>query len=400
MPDTIYTNAYPSDDLLPDMEVSNRLNAYICTACGAELLTKPGEELESCPFCGSRSFLPGRNSASLPDAYILFNIDSAEAARRCEEYCSSRMMLPASFVRHLSSIPLRKIFIPFWLYSGCASVDMSFRTIGQDKQTKIVSCSGKLEYQKLPLPASAKLSDGFLEMLLPYDFSKLQPFFADQMSDSVAEAFEDDLSDAGDSSDGIGELIRSIGVEERQAGSRAALMLEQDIISEQAARIIRNSLPFHVENVIGSHSVPINSVHERILIPLYYLHTRWRKKDYFFGINGQTGEVHAEFPFNTFQLLRLRFFSFFAALPVVFLLLMLVCLGFSTNTELLPVFAAASAVLAVGVSICYTYLFLMSLQAEGEPKRRLFYTTFFADGKIIDRKLTEKTDIYPSARMS
>ena len=177
MPDTIYTNAYPSDDLLPDMEVSNRLNAYICTACGAELLTKPGEELESCPFCGSRSFLPGRNSASLPDAYILFNIDSAEAARRCEEYCSSRMMLPASFVRHLSSIPLRKIFIPFWLYSGCASVDMSFRTIGQDKQPKIVSCSGKLEYQKLPLPASAKLSDGFLEMLLPYDFSKLQPFF-------------------------------------------------------------------------------------------------------------------------------------------------------------------------------------------------------------------------------
>lgn len=398
MPDTIYTNTHTPDDILPEMEVSDRLDAFICTSCGAELLVTPGEDIESCPFCGSQAILPGRDSAALPDAYILFNIDPAEAASRCEAYCSSRMMLPSSFVRRLGSMPLRKLYIPFWLYSGSASVDMSFRAVGQDKQPVIVSCSGKLEYQKLPLPASARLSDGFLEMLMPYDFSALQPFLADRMGGAVAESFEEDLTDAGESSDGVGELIRSIGVEEKQAGSRAVLMLEREIIGDQAARIIRDSLPYRVESEIGSHAIPDNSVHERVMVPMYYLKTCWHKKDYLFGINGQTGEVHAEFPLNTFQLFRLRFFSFLAALPVVFLLLMLVLLGISTDPELLPIFIMVSAVLSVGVSICYTYLFVMSLQAEGEPKKRVFYTTFFVDGKITDRKLSEKADIHTAAR--
>jgi DNA-directed RNA polymerase subunit RPC12/RpoP len=397
MADIIYNNTYTTipDAHLPDMEVSDRLDAFICGSCGAELLTVPGEDVGSCPFCGSQNILPGRDSAALPDAYIPFNIDTAAAAKLCADYCSSRMMLPASFVRHLSSLPLRRLYVPFWLYSGSSEVDISFRAVGQDKQPVILSCSGKLEYRKLPLPASSGLSDGFLEMLMPYGFSALRPFLADRMGGSTAEAFEEDLSDAGDSGDGVGELIRSIGVEEKQAGSRAVLTLERDIISEQAARIIRDSLPYQVENEISSHAVTVNSVQERIMVPLYYLKTHWHKKDYCFGINGQTGEVHAEFPFNTFQLLRLRFFSFFAALPVVFLLLMLVLLGIPADPELLPIFVMVGAVLSVGVSICYTYLFVMSLQAEGEPKKRMFYTTFFADGKITDRTLTEKPDVHP-----
>lgn len=373
-----------------NQEVSERLKAYICTSCGAEFLCADEAKIGRCPFCDAETFIADDQfHTAMPDSYLPFKISQDEAAERCRKFCGSRLMLPASFTRQLDTTPIRGIFIPFWLYSGTAKVNASFRVTDAGRP-KIISESAVLKYLRLPICGSSKIKEPFQESILPYHSDELEPFSPKDLHGFVAESFEEDTSDAADNEDGIGDLLRSIGAEETQAGSKAVLDLERDVLSNEAARIMRSGLPCIIDSEISRSAILNNETSERILVPLWHLHTTWKGKEYTFCVNGQTGDVRGEFPFNHLQMLRLEVFSFLASLPVIFLLLMLVCLGISQSLETWPVFAAISAVVSVSVAFFFTYRFMLSLMDEDRQSGGEFYTTFFATTRLTDVSRAER----------
>ena len=360
---------------------SQKPMTVICASCGAELFCSPNAPAKSCPFCGGSELLSGVASSAMPDFFVPFFTDKATAAENCRRYCKSHLMLPPSFTSELDADSISAVYVPLWLYSGEAVTEMNFRCTDGGKPVN-VRRSGVLRYGRLPISASSNLPRGFVESLMPYNFTSIVPFGTEWLGGHPAEAFDEDASDASDNEDGIGDILRQLGAEERQFGSRAVLDSERDILGDQAARIFRSRMPYSVESESSRTVKPHNTLHMRVLVPVWYLHTSWRGSDYYFGVNGQTGEVCAKLPFNQLRMFRLQVLSFSASLPAAFLLLMLVALSISSSPEAIPRFAVICGIISVAAAFFITYRFRLSLLAEGEPDDADYYTTFFARSVI------------------
>ena len=268
------------------------IKAYCCPSCGAELLCDAATAATSCPYCGNPSVIPGQFSGALkPDFVLPFKLSKEDAIKTLKKHYLKKPLLPSTFSKanHLEEI--KGVYVPFWMYDGEASGSAQFHatqvhtyTSGDYEITETshydVRRAGSIAFEKIPVDASSKMPDDYMDSIEPYDYAELRPFSTAYLPGFLADKYDVSVEDSRERADTrcAGSLLRAL--ERTVSGYTTCNETSRDI---------------HLKR---------GKVHYALL-PVWILNTRWEGKDFLFAMNGQTGKLVGNLPVSTKRVIGL-----------------------------------------------------------------------------------------------
>ena len=268
------------------------MKAYSCPSCGAELLCDVTTAATSCPYCGNPSVIPGQFTGILkPDFVLPFKLNKEDAIKALKRHYRKKPLLPSTFSKanHLEEI--KGVYVPFWMYDGEASGSARFHatqvhtyTSGDYEITETshydVSRAGSIGFEKIPVDASSKMPDDYMDSIEPYDYAELKPFSTAYLPGFLADKYDVSVEDSRERADKrcTGSLVSAL--ERTVSGYTTCIETSRDI------RLKRGKVHY-------------------ALLPVWILNTRWEGKDFLFAMNGQTGKLVGNLPVSTKRVIGL-----------------------------------------------------------------------------------------------
>ena len=262
------------------------MKAYSCPSCGAELLCDVTTAATSCPYCGNPSVLPGQFTGSLkPDFVLPFKLSKKDAIKALKKHYLKKPLLPSTFSKanHLEEV--KGVYVPFWMYDGEASGSAQFHatavrtyTSGDYEITETshydVRRAGSIDFEKVPVDASSKMPDDYMDSIEPYDYAELKPFSTAYLPGFLADKYDVSVEDSRERADKrcTGSLVSAL--ERTVSGYTTCIETSRDI------RLKRGKVHY-------------------ALLPVWILNTKWEGKDFLFAMNGQTGKLVGSLPVST-----------------------------------------------------------------------------------------------------
>ena len=277
---------------------ANGIKAYTCPSCGAELLCEETTAATSCPYCGNPTVVPGQFSGMLKPDYILpFKLGKQDAINALKRHYRKKPLLPSTFSKanHLQEI--KGVYVPFWMFDGSAEGSVRFHatqsythTSGDYEITTTdhydVRRSGSLSFSQIPVDASSKMPDDYMDSIEPYDYDDLKPFSSAYLPGYLADKYDVSVEDSRARADRRCEGSFVAAMEGTVEGYTSCSVKEENI------RLKRGKVQY-------------------ALMPVWILNTKWEGKDYLFAMNGQTGKLVGNLPVSKKRALGL--FSAIAA---------------------------------------------------------------------------------------
>ena len=262
------------------------MKAYCCPSCGAELICDAATAATSCPYCGNPSVIPGQFAGILkPDFVLPFKLNKEDAIKALKKHYLKKPLLPSTFSKanHLEKI--KGVYVPFWMYDGEARGSVQFHATTVHKYTSgdyevtetrhyDVHRAGSIGFEKIPVDASSKMPDDYMDSIEPYDYADLKPFSTAYLPGFLADKYDVSVEDSRERADKrcIGSLVSAL--ERTVSGYTTCNETSRDIYLKRG------------------------KVHYALL-PVWTLNTRWEGKDFFFVMNGQTGKLAGNLPVST-----------------------------------------------------------------------------------------------------
>ena len=272
------------------------MRAYSCPSCGAELICDETTAATSCPYCGNPTVVPGQFSGKLkPDFIIPFKLSKEDAVKALKSHYKGKFFLPKSFTAENHLQEIQGIYVPFWMFNGEAeghalyeaTKSSSYRSGDYEiKETKHydVYRAGFVAFEKIPVDASSKMSDDYMDSIEPYDYQDLKPFSTAYLPGFLADKFDVTVDQCRQRAD------------QRCEGTLEAV-LRNTVTGYNACSLKQKTA-----------SLKRGKVHYA-LMPVWMLNTKWDGKDFLFAMNGQTGKLVGELPVNW-----RKFWGLFAAI--------------------------------------------------------------------------------------
>lgn len=261
------------------------MRAYGCPSCGAELICEESTAATSCPYCGNPTVVPGQFSGQLrPDFIIPFKLSKEDAVKALKSHYKGKFFLPKSFTAENHLQEIQGIYVPFWMFDGEAEGDAHYEATrshtyrsGDYEITETehydVYRAGSISFEKIPVDASSKMSDDYMDSIEPYDYQDLKPFSTAYLPGFLADKFDVTVDQCRQRTD------------QRCEGTLEAVL--RNTVTGYNACILKQK----------TASLKRGKVHYA-LMPVWMLNTKWDGKDFLFAMNGQTGKLVGELPVN------------------------------------------------------------------------------------------------------
>ena len=290
------------DDWGPDGE---KMRAYTCPSCGAELICDETTAATSCPYCGNPTVVPGRFSGTLkPDYVIPFKLSKEQAVSALKNHYKGKFFHPKAFSdqNHLEEI--KGVYVPFWLFDGEVRADLLFegtRSFAVKHKDHILTTTehydvrraGSMEFKMIPADASGRMPDEYMDSLEPFDYSELKPFSTAYMPGFFADKYDVSAEDCAERAD-------------TRAKNTAFELLRNDAAAGYQGCIVK-SKALAMERAGVKYA----------MLPVWLLSTRWNGKNYLFAMNGQTGKLIGDLPVSSG-----KFWGLFAGITLALALVM------------------------------------------------------------------------------
>lgn len=272
---------------------AERMKAYICPSCAAEIICDETTAATSCPYCGNPTVVPGQFGGDLkPDCIIPFRLSHEDAKAALRNYYKGKKLLPKEFTANNKISEIKGVYVPFWLFDCVADADIVFEgttaaTVRQGNYRVTTTShydifrSGRVPFSNIPVDASAKMSDAHMDAIEPFDFSQLKPFTISYLPGYFAERY-------GESAD------ECIARAETRAEKTTTDILRNDVVG--FAGCVVKSKNIRLERGKASYA----------LLPVYMLTTKYNGENYLFAMNGQTGKFVGNLPVS-----KKKFLSYF-----------------------------------------------------------------------------------------
>ncbi len=280
-------------------EDAQGMKVYNCPSCGAELICDESTAAAACPYCGNPTIVPGQFSGALkPDFVIPFRLSKDKAVEALKAHYKGKFLLPKVFASQNQIEKIQGVYVPFWLFDGEASGSAVYDATRShtyrrgdyqitDTDHYIVHRSGHMSFEKVPVDASSKMPDDYMDSVEPYDYGELKEFSTAYLPGYLADKFDVSIEDSSPRAD------------------------------ERCRQTLRDSLR---STVVGYTTVTQRSANIHLqrgkvhyaLMPVWLLSTRWQDQNFLFAINGQTGKAVGELPMD-----KGKFWGLFAGLAVV-----------------------------------------------------------------------------------
>jgi DNA-directed RNA polymerase subunit RPC12/RpoP len=275
IPDPLTKNTFTEDEA----------TEYHCKSCGAVVMTEAETTATVCSFCGSNLVLGDRLTGKLAPAYVIpFSIGKDEAAKAFRKWCRNGRMTPKGFMTADRVKGMTGMYVPFWLYDLNNEIDARARAtkvrsykqgdyLYTETQHFDVHRKIRLNYVKVPIDASEKMSDVLMDRLEPFPYDKLKSFKTPYLAGYIAEKYN--LNDE--------ELL-----------PRA-----KDKISSFIDSYIRSSMSEYTSVSVTDKQIDTTVPNaDYVLLPVWVVHYDYNKIEHTFAMNGQTGKVVGKPPIS------------------------------------------------------------------------------------------------------
>ena len=258
---------------------------FICNACGAEVVSDGNTVATECMYCGNPVVLKSNASGIVkPDLVLPFKIDKAKAEKMLKSFYNKKFLLPSAFKDNNRIQKIAGMYVPFWLFSGKGDghiyMDGKTSTTSRDGDYKVTTTNhydvrraGTVEFNNIPVDASKKMEDNYMDGLEPYDYSELKDFSSSYMAGFFADKFDVSVDEC-----------------EKRAETRTI---------NSTKKAMRDTVKGY--SSVTEKSSDITLVTEDVkytMLPVWMLNTKYNDKMYHFAINGQTGKVSGDLPID------------------------------------------------------------------------------------------------------
>jgi DNA-directed RNA polymerase subunit RPC12/RpoP len=263
-----------------DISEASDYAEYHCSSCGAVLIADENDITSECAYCGSTSVMKNKLSGRYNSHYIIpFKLSAADAKRAFVS--GTGTYTPRSFRTEDVIKDVNGIFFPFWLYDCCVSSRLKFRiTDAYTKKTKNTDLDINISFSKIPVDASVRMDDNYMDNIEPFDYSELKPFDKHYLIGYKAERYDTDVKLMSKRSD---KRVR-----------KTFLSIARKKIAKQLHQILpeNTDLKMKVSDLSYKYA----------LFPVYLIRTEYKNKTRLFVVNGQTGKMSGRLPVSAFSI--------------------------------------------------------------------------------------------------
>lgn len=260
-----------------------KMCVYSCPSCGAEIVGDECMAATECAYCSNPVIVTSKLSGMLkPDVIIPFSVSKEEAKKAYKKHISKLKLLPNLFSDKNRIEKMTGIYVPFWLFDCNANAKFTYSAtnthIWSDSKYRYVKTDffsiireGSLRFHKVPVDASLKMADDYMDALEPYNYNELKDFDMSYISGFYADRYD---------------------IDAHSSCTRA-----ETRINDTTTDIFRSTV-----NGYASISQRHGNIHTQVentsyaLLPVWILNTKYQGKNYLFAINGQTGKFVGNLP--------------------------------------------------------------------------------------------------------
>jgi DNA-directed RNA polymerase subunit RPC12/RpoP len=294
-----------ADEYKSKTEIMDDKPGYVCESCGAEIVADENTAATECIYCGNPVIVPKTISGMLmPDYVIPFKIEKDSAKKLLADFYGKRFLLPKEFKDKNRIKKISGVYVPFWLFDCKGEGNAAYRATRMRSwsdsnynytETKHYSIirSGSVGFSNIPVDASSKMEDKYMDAIEPFDYNEFEDFKALYLAGYFADKYDVDVDD-------------SI--------ARATLRVKN---STDAA--FRSTINGYTSVTTSNSNIQMEEgdIHYALL-PIWMLNTKYKDEMYQFAINGQTGKVVGELPVDKGKAVQLFMFIFIIVSLVAF----------------------------------------------------------------------------------
>ena len=264
-------------------EDAEKMRAYSCSSCGAQLICEMNTAATSCPYCGNPTIIPGRFSGVLrPDCVIPFKLTKKDAEAALKRHYRKRLLLPRVFAEQNHIEEIKGIYVPFWLFDLESNGDITFHGSHSNTHREgnyqvtntrhyALDRKGTIAFERIPVDGSKKMPDALMDSLEPYKYEDLVPFTTAYLPGFLADKYD---------------------VAAQESYNRAMSRSTSSTVQE-----LQKTVQGYSDVRITSQNIDIQQKKmEYALLPVWLLTTKWKDETYLFAMNGQTGKMVGDLP--------------------------------------------------------------------------------------------------------
>ena len=272
--------------ILPNMQL------FSCPSCGAEIMADQYTTASFCVYCGNNAIIASRlEGVNAPDYILPFEIDKAGAIQIYQKMIKRQKFLPNVFSSSATIEKITGVYIPTWLYSGSASMEVEANiSIVKAQQgynytdyftdEYAIQRKGSFVFDKIPIDAFKKMDDDLMREIEPFSYQDMLPFDMRYLSGFLADRFDEDVE------------------------KRAFLAAQR--ADEVGKYLIRKSLGKFKDLSYRSFNVEVTDMqYHYAYLPVWLLTVNFEEKLYHFAINGKQGNFAGRFPVSKSKISKL-----------------------------------------------------------------------------------------------
>jgi DNA-directed RNA polymerase subunit RPC12/RpoP len=270
----------PIDYVLPTTrsqrwaEAQHRLS---CAQCGALILLPPGQNMTTCPYCGSNQLIESDETVELIDPQVIgvMKVEAKQASSLVQKWLAEGLFVPDDLSRLARRLQLRPAYYPFWTFDGTLEIDWHCEVNeGTSRNPHWVPRNGT-EFQNFDdvlVPGLHSMTPEVVAALEPFKLKEVVEFNPDFLVGWQALNYDRPMADA-------------------------SLLAREKVVSR-----LRRALNSRIEP--GKEKRNINSgagkwsglTFKYALLPLWIGAFEYQGKRYRVMVNGQTGKVGGSKP--------------------------------------------------------------------------------------------------------
>ncbi len=269
---------------------------YVCSHCGAEVITSDTESSSFCVYCGNPAIVFDRISKEYrPDGLIPFKITKEEAIKNIKIRFLKNPIVPKEVMAKCVPENLRGIYIPYWVINAdYTEADYLSGKVkrGKSTVTKYYSRAGEITVKNVPVDGSNILNDDIS--------SKLEPFYLED-----SKSFDEDYLNGfySNTSDMNYFDLR------KSAAYRCHKMFAEEVVKTVRAKDVKIEDSIYWVDI---HDEPIY-----MMFPVWFFTFKYNGKPYTVLVNGQSGKVVGTMPWEKKRVVALALTTFVLVMAVI-----------------------------------------------------------------------------------
>ena len=268
-------------------------SVYRCENCGAVVVLNAGETATGCPYCSTSHVVKSTELAGLkPNAVYPFTVGKNLALEKAKAWAKSKFFAPSNFKKNLQHDNFKGVYQPCFTFDSQTHSyyrarigNRHTRVVGSGKnrrtETYIVWRTISGEYidffDDVLINADTSYSQRTLNKIMPFDVRSAKVYDSEYLTGFMAKRSDRKIENCWD-----------------DAKSVMDSMIKTRVLSKYIYDVV------DYFNVSTTHS---NVTYKYVLLPVYLLNYRYKKKDYTVHVNGNTAKVVGKTPISALKVL-------------------------------------------------------------------------------------------------